>query len=67
MAGVSTMYRILREHDEVRERRRHAVHPAHAKPELPATRPDEIRSRDVTRLRGPGERVFCHLYSIIDI
>lgn len=67
MAGVSTMHRILREHDEVRERRRHAVHPAHAKPELPATRPNEIRSRDVTRLRGPGKRVFYHLYSITDI
>lgn len=67
VAGVSTMYRILREHDVVRERRRPAVHPAHAQPELPATRPNEIRSRDVTRLRGPGKRVFYHLYSIIDI
>ncbi|WP_405956806.1 hypothetical protein [Streptomyces phaeochromogenes] len=46
--------------------RRHAVCPAHAKPELSATRPNEIWCRDVTRLRGPGKRVFCHLYSILD-
>ncbi|MFI6440081.1 hypothetical protein [Streptomyces sp. NPDC050759] len=49
------------------KRRRHAVHPTHAEPELPATRPDEIRSRDATRLRGPVKRVLYHLYSIIDI
>jgi putative transposase len=67
MASVSTMYRILREHGEVRERRRQAVHPAHVKPELLATRPNEIWSWDITRLRGPGKRVFYHLYSIIDI
>jgi putative transposase len=67
VASVSTMYRILRAHGEVKERRRQAVHPAHVKPELLATRPNEIWSWDITRLRGPGKRVFYHLYSIIDI
>lgn len=67
VASVSTMYRVLRAHDEVRERRRQAVHPAHVKPELLATRPNEIWSWDITRLRGPDKRVFYHLYSIIDI
>jgi putative transposase len=67
LCSTSTMYRILREHDEVRERRRQAVHPAHVKPELLATRPNEVWSWDITRLRGPGKRVFYHLYSIIDI
>jgi putative transposase len=67
LASVSTMYRILREHDEVRDRRRHATHPAHAKPELFATRPNQVWSWDITRLRGPGKRDFYHLYSIIDI
>ena len=37
LASVSTMYRVLHEHDEVRERRRQATHPAHKKPELIAT------------------------------
>jgi putative transposase len=67
LCSTSTMYRILREHDEVRERRRQAVHPAHVKPELLATRPNEVWSWDITRLRGPGKRTFYHLYSIIDI
>lgn len=67
VASVSTMYRVLREHGEVKERRRQATHPAHVKPELSATRPNEIWSWDITRLRGPGKRDFYHLYSIIDI
>ena len=67
LASTSTMYRILRAHNEVRERRRQAVHPAHVKPELLATKPNEVWSWDITRLRGPDKRVFYHLYSIIDI
>jgi len=39
VASVSTMYRVLRAHDEVRERRRQATHPAAKKPELIATAP----------------------------
>jgi putative transposase len=67
LASTSTMYRILGEHDEVHERRRQATHPAHVKPELLATKPNEVWSWDITRLRGPGKRDFYHLYSIIDI
>jgi putative transposase len=67
VSSVSTMYRILGSHGEVRERRRQATHPAHVKPELLATRPNETWSWDITRLRGPGKRDFYHLYSIIDI
>jgi putative transposase len=67
VASVATMYRILRVHGEVKERRPQATHPAHVKPELLATRPNEIWSWDITRLRGPGKRDFYHLYSIIDI
>src|ERR1035438_3982829 len=51
LGSVSTMYRILAEHNEVRERRRQATHPAHKKPELIATRPNEIWSMD--RRSGP--------------
>jgi putative transposase len=35
------MYRILREHGEVRERRRQATHPPRMKPELVATGPNQ--------------------------
>jgi putative transposase len=67
LCSPSTMYRILREHGEVRERRRHASHPAHVKPELLTTGPNQVWSWDITRLRGPAKRVFYHLYSIIDV
>lgn len=36
LGSVSTMYRVLRAHNEVGERRRHATHPATVKPELPS-------------------------------
>ena len=42
LASISTMYRVLHEHDEVRERRRQATHPAHKKPELIAEGPNQI-------------------------
>ena len=58
LASVSTMYRVLHQDDEVRERRRQATHPAHKKPELIATEPNsemDERYRDVLLLMaGPG-------------
>ena len=42
LCSPSSMYRILRQHGEVRERRRHASHPAHVKPELLATAPNQV-------------------------
>lgn len=67
LASVSTMYRILREHDEVRERRRQAVHPARVKPELVATKPNMCWSWDITKLHGPAKWTYFYLYVIIDI
>jgi putative transposase len=67
VASVSTMYRVLREHDEVRERRRQAVHPAAKKPELIATRPKEVWSWDITKLLGPQKWTYYYLYVVIDI
>ena len=55
LGSVSTMYRILREHDEVRERRRQATHPAHKKPELIAHGPNEIWSLGHHQAARPGE------------
>jgi len=43
------MYRVLRQHDEVHERRRQATHPAAKKPELLATKPNEVYSWDIER------------------
>lgn len=39
LCSVRTMYRILAEHDEVRERRNQLRHPTYTKPELPSCRP----------------------------
>jgi putative transposase len=67
LASVSTMYRILREHDEVHERRRQATHPARVKPELMTTRPNTCWSWDITKLHGPAKWTYFSLYVIIDI
>src|SRR5438552_19077780 len=61
------MYRILRAHDEVKERRLQAVHPARVKPELVATQPNQCWSWDITKLHGPAKWTYYHLYVIIDI
>jgi len=67
LASVSTMYRVLHEHDEVRERRRQATHPAHKKPELIATGANSVWSWDITKLRGPQKWTYYYLYVILDI
>jgi transposase InsO family protein len=65
--SMSTMYRLLREHGQSRERRRHATHPARTKPELVATGSNQVWTWDITMLRGPRPGVYYPLYSIIDI
>ena len=67
LCSVSTMYRILRDHDEVRERRNQKRHPAYKKPELVATAPNQVWSWDITKLRGPVTHVTYYLYTILDI
>ena len=67
LGSVSTMYRILHEHDEVRERRRQATHPAHKKPELIATKANSVWSWDITKLHGPEKWTYYYLYVILDI
>jgi putative transposase len=67
VASVSSMYRILRSHGEVGERRRQAVHPARVKPELVATGPNRCWSWDITKLHGPAKWSYFHLYVILDI
>lgn len=67
LCSVSTMYRLLARRGEVRERRRQAVHPARAKPELIAIAPNQVWSWDITKLHGPVKWSYFYLYSIIDI
>ena len=67
LASISTMYRLLRAHGELRERRAQASHPARTRPELVATAPNQCWSWDITKLRGPERGVWFDLYVIIDI
>jgi putative transposase len=62
-----TMYRILAENQEIRERRDQLRHPVYAKPELLATRPNQVWSWDITKLRGPMTWTYYYLYVILDI
>jgi putative transposase len=62
-----TMYRILAEHDEVRERRNQRRHPLYKKPELLATAPKQVWSWDITLLKGPERLLYYYLYVILDI
>lgn len=52
LGSTSTFYRLLRQANGTRERRRQATHPASVKPELVATAPNELWSWDITKLRG---------------
>jgi putative transposase len=62
-----TMYRILDAHQEVCERRNQLRHPPYVKPELVATRPNELWSWDITRLLGPTQWTYFYLYVILDV
>lgn len=62
-----TLYRILSEHAEVRERRNQLRHPQYQKPELLATGPNMLWSWDITKLRGPVKWTYYHLYVMLDL
>ena len=67
LCSVSTMYRLLRQRHQVRERRRQARRPALVKPELVATGPNQVWSWDITKLAGPYKWSWFQLYVILDV
>jgi putative transposase len=68
LCSTRTMYRILEDkHGGVRERRAQLIHPAYAKPELLAERPNELWSWDVSKLKGPAKWTWFYLYVILDV
>jgi putative transposase len=62
-----TMYRILKAHNEVSERRHQLKHPRSAKPELVATGPNQLWSWDITKLSGPATWHYYYRYVILDV
>jgi putative transposase len=67
LCSIRTMYRILQEHGEVQERRRQLRHPQYAAPELLATRPNQLWSWDITKLKGPVKWTYFYLYVLLDV
>jgi transposase InsO family protein len=67
LGSVSTLYRLLAERGESRERRNQLHHPNYAKPELLATAPNQLWSWDITKLKGPAKWTYIYLYVIIDV
>jgi putative transposase len=65
--SVRTLYRILDQENEVKERRNQLRHPVYAKPELLATAPNQVWSWDITKLLGPVKWTYFYLYVILDL
>ncbi len=62
-----TMYRLLEDNGELRERRDQLRHPSYRKPELLATQPNQVWSWDITKLLGPTKWTYFYLYVILDL
>jgi putative transposase len=68
LCSERTMYRLLEaRHGGVRERRDQLTHPAYAKPELLAERPNQLWSWDISKLKGPATWTWFYLYVILDV
>jgi putative transposase len=67
ICSVGTMYRLLKAHHQLRERRNLTSHPVYQKPELLATAPNQLWSWDITKLLGPAKWTYFYLYVILDV
>src|ERR1700751_1787774 len=65
--SIRTMYRLLEQRGESRERRDQLIHPPYQKPELLATAPNQLWSWDITKLLGPAKWTYFYLYVILDV
>lgn len=61
------MYRVLRENRQVKERRNQLQHPRYQVPELLATRPNQLWSWDITKLKGLAKWTSFYRYVILDV
>jgi putative transposase len=65
--SIRTMYRLLAQRGQSRERRDQLTHPPYQKPELLATAPNQLWSWDITKLLGPAKWTYFYLYVILDV
>jgi putative transposase len=66
-ASIRTMYRVLAEAGEVRERRNVRAAQVHPTPSLTATAPNQVWTWDITKLATTQKGIFLHAYVIIDL
>ena len=67
LCSERTMYRVLAENAEVRERRDQLRHPDHPVPQVHASKPNELWSWDITKLHGPAKWTYFYLYVVMDV
>jgi putative transposase len=67
LCSERTMYRLLAAEGEVSERRDQLTHPAYARPELLASRPNQVWSWDISKLKGPATWTYYYLYVVLDV
>jgi putative transposase len=67
LASIRTMYRVLAEAGETRERRNQRAPQTYAKPSLTATAPNQVWTWDITKLATTSKGVFLMAYVIIDL
>ncbi len=65
--SIRTMYRLLEQRGESRERRDQLIHPPYKKPELMATTFNQLWSWDISKLLGPVKWTYFYLYVILDV
>lgn len=67
IGSIRTMYRVLAEAGETRERRNQRTPHQHAMPSLTATAPNQVWTWDITKLATTQKGVFLMAYVIIDL
>lgn len=67
LASIRTIYRVLAELGETKERRNQRLPHQHVKPSLTATEPNQVWTWDITKLATLERGVFLHAYVIIDL
>lgn len=67
LASARTIYRVLAELGETKERRNQRASRSHAIPHLMASRPNEVWSWDISKLPTFVSGVFLNLYLVLDL
>ena len=67
LASVSTMYRLLRDHQQTQERRAQRAPARYHAPAVRAERPNQVWVWDITRVPGPRAGVWYYVYVILDL